>query len=1177
MSIGSYLVPLIKVFSPDEKSGKMSESKDDKLKPRARRGDASVAKLDAKTLAPASAKTGGVIAGGVRSLAEPAPEEPLLTNLNFRYPLRRYQEEILDLVDDKLVKGEREIHIVAPPGAGKTIIGLQLIANFKRPALILAPNTTIQSQWGQKLDLFLPPEQVDFGCKDIIGTHEDMPLKPITVMTYQVLSTPGKEQEYLTKLSHRSWVDELCKGRGLSIGEAELRILEILQNNPKAHQKEMSRHNSRLRKKLADVMDLNEVLHPNAVQLLQSLRRQKFSLILFDECHHLTDYWAAIMQHLIKYLDNPLVIGLTGTPPEKKSQTQEGRYVSLVGAIDYQVPTPALVREGGLSPFQDLVYFVEPTKKEFDFLAEQHEEFHHVLEELCGLNWLDGTGQLQMPAVIETRQDTETRQDAEGSHSIANGRTIADGSHSASNTRAVSGVISSEQAKAIAAILPPLTGWIFIESQRIQKEHGFDRYLKEEPVLATAYLRAIWKLKLPSPKHIELSEELTQAPLLDDWMVIIDDFAAHKLKISSNRDDHALLEQIKAALRKLGYGITEQGLRKQASPVDRVLAFSQAKSRAVTEILALEYRVLDDRLRACVVTDFERMSATAVKNLDGILNEESGGALAVMRTLLASPISTYVNPCLVTGSLLLIDKRVAEQFGEAAKAYLKDQGHKFELQVIDQPDGTFCQVTATSGAWESRLYVALATSIFERGITKCLIGTRGLFGEGWDSQALNTLVDLTTTTAPVSVKQLRGRSIRIQNDAAGYRKVANNWDVVCIAPSLEKGLNDYQRFVRKHDGFFGICDDGQIECGVGHVHPSFSELTGNDVFASVEVFNREMMERALVRDKIYDLWKVGQPYKNHLLPCLEVAKLRQMALTPPHIRYNQKYKEHAKQMRAALNGVYLEHYGLGAITALITLGLTFSAGPLSMLAVLPVVTAGILARLRHKALETRFYKEVCCIAPDDTASKNIVSTLGSTDEIQIDSALACTGNSRGESVESVLTLRDTKSNSQQQSLLDIATAVLTALQIVKQIPATVSRDSLHVTMRSDGSYRLFLDDVEPKACKVFNHSLQEILAPISNQPYLVPKYEYPLASSAPEDDTRKFFRKYLAGRAEPRIGSYHAVPSLLARSQKGREVFEECWNKYVSPGFVVSTETKPELLNKYFGIGPSLSQRLLWD
>lgn len=1044
-------------------------------------------------------------------------DEPLLSNLSFRYPLRRYQTEILDLVDEKLKNGEREIHIVAPPGAGKTIIGLQLIANFKRPALILAPNTTIQSQWGQKLDLFLPPDQVDFGCQDIIGTHEDKPLKPVTVMTYQVLSTPGKEQEYLTKLSHRSWVDELVKGRGLSIGEAELRILELLQNNPKAHQKEMSRHGSRLRKKLADIMDLNEVLHPNAVGLLQSLRRQKFKLILFDECHHLTDYWAAIMLHLIKYLDDPLVIGLTGTPPEKKSSSQEGRYVSLVGAIDYQVPTPALVKEGGLAPFQDLVYFVEPTAREFDFLKEQHEEFHKLLEELCGADWLLGMGRLP-----EAEQKVK----------------ITDGRAQLAEQEAAIPVSFSQ------TDLPPLTAYVIEQAVKIEREVGFDKFLKDSPALAQAFLRALWKLKLPRPRKIEFSEELTQAPVIDDWMIIIDDFAAHKLKLSSIKAHHDLFERIKQALRKLGFGITEQGLRKQASPVDRVLAFSQAKSKAVTEILALEYRVLDDKLRACVVTDFERMSATAVKNLEGVLNEESGGALAVMRTLLSSPIALYVNPCLVTGSLLLIDQRVAAQFQEAAQNYLKENGYDFKLNM-EEHSGGFSQVSANTGVWESRLYVAMATSIFERGITKCLIGTRGLFGEGWDSQSLNTLIDLTTTTAPVSVKQLRGRSIRIQTEGAfGARKVANNWDVVCIAPSLEKGLNDYQRFVRKHDGFFGICDDGQIECGVGHVHPSFSELTGSDVFASVDVFNREMMERALVRDKIYDHWKIGEPYNNRLVTCLEVSKLRNMALTPPHIRTNQKYKQHAGQMRSALKGVYFEYLSLGSLVALVTLGMTFGLGALGFTAILPVMAASILARLKANKLKDRFFHEVC----------RLPGPAPNQDQNQ----------------------QENQNIRRRQGLSDISWAVLAALSSTKHLPA-IKRESLQVTVRSDGSYRVFLDDVEPRISKVFNQALKEVLAPIGNQPFLIPKYEFPLTEVENEQESRRFFNKYLSGRAEPRVAAYHAVPNLLARSEKGREAFQESWNKYVSPGFIVSTETKPELLNKYFGIGPSLAQRLLWE
>lgn len=358
------------------------------------------------------------------------------------------------------------------------------------------------------------------------------------------------------------------------------------------------------------------------------------------------------------------------------------------------------------------------------------------------------------------------------------------------------------------------------------------------------------------PSALDRSDYFRQAPFLDDWMRILEDFASRKLKISAKAEDIELYDRIRAAARKLGYGLTEQGIRKQASPVDRVLAFSKSKPLAVAEILRAEYQSLDDRLRAVIVTDFESMSATAVKSLNGVLDEESGGAVSMFKTLLASPISHFVNPTLVTGSLLLVDKRIAEQFLDAARQYTGCAGAQVELQLEAQSECSFTKISAAGSNWNSRLYVGMTTELFERGITKCLIGTRGIFGEGWDSQSLNTLIDLTTTTSPVSVKQLRGRSIRLQaSDPLQAHKVANNWDVVCIAPQLQKGLNDYYRFVKRHDGYFGLCDDGQIESGVGHVHPAFSELTPAEVFASAEDFNKEMIGRALIRDKIYDLWK----------------------------------------------------------------------------------------------------------------------------------------------------------------------------------------------------------------------------------------------------------------------------------------------------------------------------------
>lgn len=1028
-------------------------------------------------------------------------EANLLADLKFQHPLRKYQLEILELIKLKLEKGERQLHIVAPPGAGKTIMGLQLITELKVNALVVCPTTTIQAQWGQKLDLFVPPDLQGFSLDSVLGTHEDKPLKPITLLTYQVLSTPGREQEYLMKLAHDGWVEEICKSSKLSIGEAELRVMELMQNNKSAYDKEISRHLSRLRRKLADVIDLKEVLHPNAMQLLHSMRRQNFKLVLFDECHHLTDYWAAVMTGIIKMLDEPLVVGLTGTPPEGKSGAQENRYLSLVGEIDYQVPTPALVREGGLAPFQDLVYFCEPTPTEEGFLEEQHEEFHKLLEEL-----VESDPPLLVQWVAERLNDSGT-----------------------------------------------------------SKKESF---LARRSDLSAAMVRFAWKFKLPLPLNIELSEALTQAPLIDDWMLILEDFSLNFLKVSASTDNHKLYERIRSAVTKLGYGLTERGLRRQASPVDRILAFSRSKPVAVAEILEIEHRNLEDRLRAAIVTDFEKMSATAAKSAKGVLTAESGGAVAVLRELLEKPIGEMINPCMVTGSLLLVDRRIADQFAVAAKDYLKKFGHEFDLQlkeraapvkpivpptggteddfmmvaegvvsydpdaleldfvVTDDEHELFVEITAGSAEWEARLYVGMATELLERGITKCLIGTRGIFGEGWDCQSLNTLIDLTTTTTPMSVKQLRGRSIRMNvQDPLGTRKVANNWDVVCIAPHLEKGLNDYQRFARKHSGYFGISDDGQIEQGVGHVHPALSELTPAEVFTHYPDFNEEMLNRALVRDKIYDLWKVGEPYGNKLLGCVEVTGMRPLALTPPNIRRDLTYTEHGQMMRSSLNGLWVEYGSIGiALSGLVGAGLFHFGLPL-LAALLPFLPVAVLGRKKYKALYTKMRDE----------------TL--------------------------------KPNSQESSLIDMSIALLSAMQQTKLLPKHIDKTSIKVTQRSDGSFRVFLDDVEPDHSEYFSKSLKELLAPVTNQPYLIPKYEFDFA----EDEHDKFFHAYMKGKAQPKIAGYHPVPSLLARSEKGREAFQNCWNKYVSAGFVTPTESKPEVLKKYFGIGPSLAQRLLWE
>ena len=63
----------------------------------------------------------------------------------------------------------------------------------------------------------------------------------------------------------------------------------------------------------------------------------------------------------------------------------------------------------------------------------------------------------------------------------------------------------------------------------------------------------------------------------------------------------------------------------------------------------------------------------------------------------------------------------------------------------------------------------------------------------------------------MSINQLRGRSFRL--DDLWPEKVANNWDIVCLADEYEKGFDDYLRFQRKHKQLYGVGDDGAIEKG----------------------------------------------------------------------------------------------------------------------------------------------------------------------------------------------------------------------------------------------------------------------------------------------------------------------------------------------------------------------------
>ena len=112
------------------------------------------------------------------------------SNLHFRYPFRAYQARVLNQLSVHLRDGK--VHIVAPPGAGKTILGLEIIKQLDQNCLVLVPTITIRNQWVQRLFEDFVGE-IPFP-KEHISHQLDKPAT-LTVVTYQALHFALKKSD----------------------------------------------------------------------------------------------------------------------------------------------------------------------------------------------------------------------------------------------------------------------------------------------------------------------------------------------------------------------------------------------------------------------------------------------------------------------------------------------------------------------------------------------------------------------------------------------------------------------------------------------------------------------------------------------------------------------------------------------------------------------------------------------------------------------------------------------------------------------------------------------------------------------------------------------------------------------------------------------------------------------
>ncbi len=389
---------------------------------------------------------------------------------------------------------------------------------------------------------------------------------------------------------------------------------------------------------------------------------------------------------------------------------------------------------------------------------------------------------------------------------------------------------------------------------------GWNSFAREEPELARAALRLSHAGLLALPEGARLTEEHRVPLATEDWAVLLDDWVRSCLRHSDDPRDSEVIEDLRAALPGIGLQATRRGVSRPAqSRVDRVLSRSASKMRAAAEIVEIERVALGDRLRAVVVCDFERESATSSIALRGA-PAEHGSAFEVMAGLEGSAVDAV----LMTGRTVAARAGVARRLLDFVLERLPALGDRLELRAIDGADG----LVEIAGPWMSRRWVPVVTDFFGEGHCRVLVGTRALLGEGWDAQQVTTLIDLSTASTSSAVIQTRGRALRI--DPSWQRKVALTWSVVCVAHDHPGGDSDWRRFVRKHDGYYGVDDDGQVVSGVPHVDARFSPYAPPESTALAAI-NDSMTVRAQERELIARRWRVGESYEDRARTVLRVV------------------------------------------------------------------------------------------------------------------------------------------------------------------------------------------------------------------------------------------------------------------------------------------------------------------
>ena len=226
------------------------------------------------------------------------PLELFPDHIKFQKPWRTYQARVLSELKEHL--NDNHLHIIAAPGSGKTVLGLEVVRRLNSATLIFAPTLAIRDQWVDRLAIFFCGE--DSGKPQWVSKDIRNP-EFLTISTYQGL--------------HSAFAGKAEKEQDEEYDEAY--DIEDNGNNRTATQ------------------------GTNRSNLLKKLKAAKINTIVLDEAHHLRIEWWQCLIDIKKHLDDPTIVALTATPPLDVSPYEWERYIDLCGPVDSEICVPELI------------------------------------------------------------------------------------------------------------------------------------------------------------------------------------------------------------------------------------------------------------------------------------------------------------------------------------------------------------------------------------------------------------------------------------------------------------------------------------------------------------------------------------------------------------------------------------------------------------------------------------------------------------------------------------------------------------------------------------------------------------------------------------------------------------------------------------------------------------------